>query len=668
MHRHLLLPLALLLLLLASVSVHAQSAPQSPFKDLITSTGEAKDFEGHDVVLVFDSTWVDVDSTGLSDKRSHTLTKVLTPGGIAKTRAARFDYDPASNKIEITTARIHRKDGRVEQIPLTAIQDLPQPTHLIYWGARMKVLPIPPLEVGDAVETECRMVGFMIAYLASNGEEERYIPPMRGTYYDVITFGSDVLEGPTPPIKLKSYTVTMPEDKPAQYDTYNGEVHAGMTFGNHRLIYKFWKENIPAYEPEMRAPDAPDVVTKVVFTNVKSWGEKSRWFYNVNEQAHVFDSDAAIKAEVAKITAGCKSDTCKFYALLHWVAQEIRYSGVSMGKGEGYTLHPGTMTFRDRAGVCKDIAGMLVTMLRAAGYTTYPVMTKAGARVEDIPADQFNHCVVAVKRPDGSFLMLDPTWSPFNMELWSRAESEQHVVVGSPEGEKLGQISKFTPEQNDFAITMKTALDKEGNLTGTVHIQGKAQADARVRRPFSDAGQDQWEGICRAWFFKANPAAEMGKITYGDLWDFYKPFTVDIAFRVPAYARAVGSRMDYAPFSQKLVWAGGYQMNLLSGLDDEKRTQPIFSYNPRQVTIKETLSLPSGYSVRKLPDDRKEGGDVAWTKGGWKKNGGSLELSEIWHVSERWLPAKDYSEVKQATDALKNADALNVVLDREGSK
>ena len=144
--------------------------------------------------------------------------------------------------------------------------------------------------------------------------------------------------------------------------------------------------------------------------------EKSRWFYHVNEDRDIFEADEAIKREVQAITKDCRSDSCKFYTLLHWVAQNIRYSGISMGEGEGYTLHPGTMTFRDRAGVCKDIAGMLVTMLRAAGFTTYPVMTMAGARVERIPADQFNHCVVAVKKPDGSFLMLDPTWSPFNTE------------------------------------------------------------------------------------------------------------------------------------------------------------------------------------------------------------------------------------------------------------
>ena len=109
---------------------------------------------------------------------------------------------------------------------------------------------------------------------------------MRGTYYDVILFGSDVLEGPMPPTKLKAYTITMPADKPAQYETYNGEVNSAMLFGKDgRLEYRFWKSDVPAYEAEDRAPDAPDIVTKVVFTNVKDWAEKSRWFYNVNEQA-----------------------------------------------------------------------------------------------------------------------------------------------------------------------------------------------------------------------------------------------------------------------------------------------------------------------------------------------------------------------------------------------
>ncbi|MBU0507414.1 DUF3857 domain-containing transglutaminase family protein [bacterium] len=659
----------LLLGLLIAVCWSWAAAQESPYKELITSAGQSEDWDDADVVLVFDSTWVDVDTTGLSHKRVHTLTKVLTGKGVAMLRGARFDYDPASNKIEIMAARVHRKNGAVEAIDLGKLRDLPQPQRSIYWGARMKVLPVPPLEVGDALELEYMTVGFMIAYLASDGEEERYIPPMRGTYYDVIMFGSSILENPTPPMKLKSYTVTMPDHMPAQYETYNGEVYSATLFADGRLVYHFWKENVPAYEEERRSPGPQDFVPKVVFTNVRDWAEKSRWFYNVNEDRDIFAADDAIRREVKKITAHCKTDTCKFYALLHWVAQEIRYSGISMGEGEGYTLHPSTMTFNDRAGVCKDIAGMLVTMLRVAGFEeTYPVMTMAGARVERIPADQFNHCVVATRKPDGSFLMLDPTWSPFNLKLWSHAESEQHIVIGSPEGEDLTRIAKFTAEENDVAFTMNTRLDAQGNLTGTVKIEGQSYGDARTRREFTDNGQDRWDQICRSRLTTAHPAAELVSTKYGNLWDFYKPWTVEIEFRVPNYARVVGNRMDYEPFVSKFLFSGSYQHNLPTGLTKE-RTQPVFTYNPRHLTMKETLALPPGFKVRETPDAQDAGGEIAKLTGSWNKTAAGAQFTQVFKMRDRSIPLKHYDEVWAAYHGLEEtAKDQALVIEKGGAK
>jgi transglutaminase-like putative cysteine protease len=665
------LTLLLLTGLLGSHIACAQPAATSPYRNLIRDAGSAADFEDQSTLVVFDSTWVDVDTTGLSHKRSHVLTKVLAPDGIARLRAVRFDYDPASNRLDLLRAAIHHADGRVETIDLSAATDQPQPQHLIYWGARMRVLPIPPLEVGDALEFESMLVGFTIAYLASDGENEKYIPPMRGTYYDVILFGGAagfLTFGGAPPTKFKAYTIVMPDSKVAQFSTYNGDVKSSLTFAPGKLVYSFWKADLPAYTEEPREPDMPDIVPKVVFTNVRDWAEKSRWFYKVNEDRDIFGADDAIRREVAKITRDCKSDTAKFYALLHWVAQGIRYSGVSMGEGEGYTLHPGTMTFRDRAGVCKDIAGMLVTMLRVAGFTTYPVMTCAGSRVEQIPADQFNHCVVAVKKPDGSFVMLDPTWSPFNTELWSRAESEQHIVIGSPEGEDLRQIEKFTSEDNDFLVSLQSKLDADGSLSGMLSLSGKSQGDARLRRPFSDAGPDRWEFFCREWLHKGDPAAQFTGVKFGDLWNFDKPFTVDISFRIPAYARTIGDRIDYVPFSVKLLAANGRQWNFLHDLTAKERKHPIFTYNPRHVTLRETLSLPPGFKPRELPPGRDLGDDLASLKGGWKQTGNSLLLEQIWKVRDRDMPADKYAGLKKVTDAIKDPKPVALVIERKGGK
>ncbi len=661
----------LLFLLVIFSFASVQPALQSPYTDLISQAGTTKDYPDQPLLVVFDSTVVDVDTTGLSVKRAHTLTKVLTPEGLAKLRAVRFDYDPSSNRIELTRARIHRANGTAEDIDLAVARDMPQPQHMIYWGARMKLLPILPLEVGDALEIEHELTGFTIAYLASDGDEERYIPPMRGTYYDVILFGGSagfLSFAGAPPTKLKAYTISMPESKVGQFETYNGDIKSALKFGNGRLVYTFWKENLPAYKAEVREPDVPDIVPKVVFTNVKDWAEKSRWFYGVNEDRDIFAADDAIRREVAKLTKNCATDSAKCQVLLHWVAQSIRYSGISMGEGEGYTLHPSTMTFRDRAGVCKDIAGMLVTMLRVAGYTTYPVMTCAGSRVEQIPADQFNHCVVAVKKADGSFLMLDPTWSPFNMELWSRAESEQHIVIGSPEGESLQQIEKFTAEDNDFSITVNSKLESDGSLTGKLFLIGKAQGDARLRRPFSDVGQDRWDQICHNWLTQGDPAAQMQSVRYGDLWNFSKPFTVEIAFRVPQYARVVGKRMDYVPYSVVMLRGSGYQWNFPNDVTAETREHPLFTYNPRHVTLTETLTLPAGMKVRELPKTRDVGDELTSMKGGWKQQNGKLELHQVWKIRDRWVPAEKYDDIMKAMKAMKDSDAITLVLDKGGKK
>ena len=61
----------------------------------------------------------------------------------------------------------------------------------------------------------------------------------------------------------------------------------------------------------------------------------------------------------------------KIAVLTHWVADNIRYAGITMGKGEGFTLHNTKMNYTDRCGVCKDIAGSLISFLRMAGFEAY---------------------------------------------------------------------------------------------------------------------------------------------------------------------------------------------------------------------------------------------------------------------------------------------------------
>ena len=107
-----------------------------------------------------------------------------------------------------------------------------------------------------------------------------------------------------------------------------------------------------------------------------------------------------------------------------------------MGEGEGFTLHNTKMNYTDRCGVCKDIAGTLISFLRMAGLS-YPAMTMAGSRIESIPADHFNHCVAVVKLANGTYIAPRSYLGSFRRELWSSAEQQQNYLPGIPGGSDL---------------------------------------------------------------------------------------------------------------------------------------------------------------------------------------------------------------------------------------
>jgi hypothetical protein len=293
--------------------------------------------------------------------------------------------------------------------------------------------------------------GFTYALLAADAPagaradaqtDDRYIPPMKGHFYDIVPFYSSF------PVKVKSYRVTMPTTKKVQFEMYNGQARHYVHLLGDQTEY-FWEmQDILPFKGEADMVDLSDVAPKLLLSTSPDWRAKSLWFYKVNEDYGSFEFDDEIKAKVDEIIRGARTDWEKISRLTHWVAEEIRYSGISMGPGEGYTLHKGTMNFRDRCGVCKDKAGMLVTMLRAAGFTSYAAMTMAGSRIDRIPADQFNHSVTLVK-VDGQYHLLDPTWVPGVRELWSSAEQQQEYLMGVPEGADL-QSTPLSPPENHF--------------------------------------------------------------------------------------------------------------------------------------------------------------------------------------------------------------------------
>ncbi len=613
-----------------------------PVKVALSAAGNAPAYPGEDQLVVFDSTLVDMQESGLTYVTVHTLTKVLTARGAGDLAVVKFGYDPLSAWVEIRKVVIHRGNGATETLDTAKTLDYPAPARAIYWGAREKMIGIGRLEPGDAVEVVMFRKGFTYALL--QGDDDRYVPPMKGQFYDIVDFFAHS------PVLEKVYRVSVPKTKSLQYQFYNGEVQAGSWLGEGKMVYTFTKRDMMPLKTESRMVALSDVAPKLLLSTSPDWYAKSTWFFGVNEAFGSFDSTPEIKSKVDEILAGATDEMDSVSRLTHWCGDEIRYSGISMGEGEGFTLHKGAMTFADRCGVCKDKAGMLITMLRAAGFKSYPAMTMAGSRIDYIPADQFNHCVTVVKLSDGRYHLLDPTWVPFLRELWSSAEQQQQYLMGVPEGADLETTALSPPENHYIRINSQSELSLNGVLTGWIEITAEGQSDAALRGILRNSKPELWKGNIEKELMRVNPKAQVTGTSYSDPFDYKSgPMHMRIAFTIPDFAVSAGGMMLVIPLTASEVFRN-LQGQLFFDTGLKERKYPFRDRCSREVTLTETITLPSGLTLLKMPRKASGEGKPASFEGSYDLSGRALTFTGKAVFSKRLYDAADWSEFRKAVE------------------
>ena len=126
--------------------------------------------------------------------------------GALANRVIKYDYDPLTAIAEFAEVKIYRADGSVDKVDLGTACDYAAPARAIYWGARQIMIELGRLEAGDVIDYTINKKGFTYALLLI-GEDERFVPPMRGEFYDIVPFWVDQ------PTVRKTYTVSYPKEK-----------------------------------------------------------------------------------------------------------------------------------------------------------------------------------------------------------------------------------------------------------------------------------------------------------------------------------------------------------------------------------------------------------------------------------------------------------------------
>ena len=606
-------------------------------------------YAGYNCVNLLDSTYVSVKPTGSGSFAVCKTIKIMSNAGAVSNRIIKYDYDPLTADADFAHVTVYKANGDVVNIDVSHQQDYAAPARAIYWGARQIMIEVGKLEVGDILDYEIKKKGFTYALLTGEEDESRFIPPMQGHFYDIVPFWVDV------PTFRKVYKVALPMEKEMQFQFYQGECQSSMRYENGMKAYTFSCDNLKPFKREPNMVHNFDAAPKLMMSSTPKWEEKSLWFNKVNEDYGSFNAIPEAQKKVDELIKGKKTEMEKIAVLTHWVADNIRYAGLTMGKGEGFTLHNLKMNYTDRCGVCKDIASTLVSFLRMAGFKAYPAMTMAGSRVESMPADHFNHCVAVVKLSNGTYMPLDPTWVPFCRELWSSAEQQQNYLPGVPEGSDICLTPISAPENHYVRINAENRLDVKGTLRGEFTISAEGQSDRSIRRIFTTGWRSKWYDSMESQLLAVSPKARLVSVDYGKNPKDYQAAPIKIVFKyvIPDYALIGEDEMLFKPLSMNNLYN---QVRSYLWIDTNL-TERKYAFKDgcsRLIDLNETIQLPSGYSMVNAPRLESMSSSAANFDGQLKQEGNNVLVKQTLSLNKRVYEASEWKGFKDAVNMHKS--------------
>jgi transglutaminase-like putative cysteine protease len=451
-----------------------------------------------DSALVDQNSMRDYNADGTGACQDETFTKVLTEKGRRDSRVETFSFMLPYWTVSVPKLETIKADGTVVPVDVAANSkesiDQSQMAENIY-DPNMRVLTvnIPQLDIGDTIH----MIGRTLIH--------RSIMPAE---YDE----ENVFEG-SAYIHHLTYELHAPANLPlvsiGLRDQVPGTMTSSIQTNSDSIDYRWEVKDVPRMFDEPAMPPYDQVLQRLFVSTIPQWEDISKWYWNLSKP-HLDMTTPEMQQTNALLIANAPTDIDKVKALFYFVSKKVRYMGLTPEKDRpGFEPHDVCLTFNKRYGVCRDKAGLLVEMLRMAGFKAYPVLINIGAkRDQAVPQPDFDHAIVAVELTPGEYTLMDPT-DENTRDLLPSYDRNRSFLVCKPEGETLKVSPVEPPEKHMLSVKTDGVLNADGVLTATSEFSFEGVNDDAYRNALSQLKPDEQKKFFEERIKQAIPSVKL---------------------------------------------------------------------------------------------------------------------------------------------------------------
>lgn len=606
-----------------------------------------------DAVLVdaLEETRYKPDGTYVSE--DYNTVKILTEKGRREESVISLSFNARYGTAKILEVKVTSADGTVRDVDFAKTTkeatDNSSVSANIYDPMDRKIVcTIPGLKIGDVVFYRTR--------------KEVKMSRVKDHYANISVFEW------TCPILKQTVRIIAPKERPlkrmAVRNSLGNVKYSSKTLADGSVEHIWVAKDSPQAFAEPDTPPLYKVVQNLYVSTAEDWQTISRWYWDLCVP-HLSKTTPAISNQVSKIVASCgekASDYDKISAIYKWVAQEVRYMGLTMEEtSPGYAPHDVNITFENRYGVCRDKAALLAAMLRIADFEAYPVLIHAGAKMDnEVPLPYFNHAITGVRAPGSKeadkagYILMDPT-DESSRDIMPAYLGDRSYLVATPFGETLHLSSVPPAKANSLDVESEGTIEKDGSLLVKSVVRFRGLNDNAYRHGLLKMTAENRRRFFERAVKGASSSAELisAELKPDDLRKTEEELSVELLFRINEAVLKGKSREELTvPALSRILgvanWAFDGSTSLL------KRRFPLVISSTSRTTerIKIRLGDSIGETVA-LPEDISIEGAYSFSRKTSVKDG-VYTMERVLSVNEVEFSPAEYSKL---LDSLKTVEA-----------